>query len=69
LGEVRINFKIPGEAKFVDIWFIPSNRPNADLSELGILALIFLVLVSIIPIRLAIASPLETNQPGMGFGN
>lgn len=38
LGEVRINFEIPGEPKFVDIWFIPSNRPNDDLSDLGILA-------------------------------
>jgi hypothetical protein len=38
LGEVRINFEIPGEPKFVDIWFIPSNRPTGDLSELGILA-------------------------------
>jgi hypothetical protein len=38
LGEVRINFEIPGEPKFVDIWFIPSNQTTADLSELGILA-------------------------------
>ncbi len=38
LGEVRINYEIPGEPKFVDIWFIPSNLPTGDLSELGILA-------------------------------
>ena len=38
LGEVRINYEIPGEPKFVDIWFIPSNLPTDGLSELGILA-------------------------------
>lgn len=39
LGEVRISEEIPGEAKYVDIWFIPSTKPSADvLSDLGILA-------------------------------
>jgi hypothetical protein len=39
LGEVRINEEIPGESRYVDIWFIPSNQAPADtLSELGILA-------------------------------
>jgi hypothetical protein len=34
---VRVNEEIPGEPKFVDIWFIPSNQPDADGSDLGIL--------------------------------
>ncbi len=38
LGEVEISKEIPGEARLVDIWFIPSNQPNADSSDLGILA-------------------------------
>jgi hypothetical protein len=39
VGEVRISEEIPGEPRFVDIWFIPSNQAPADtLSELGILA-------------------------------
>jgi hypothetical protein len=37
-GEVRINYEIPGEPRFVDIWFIPSNQTTASSIELGILA-------------------------------
>lgn len=37
-GDVRVNEEIPGEPRFVDVWFIPSNRLDADASELGILA-------------------------------
>ncbi|MEO1560800.1 MAG: hypothetical protein AAFS12_14660 [Cyanobacteria bacterium J06632_19] len=38
LGEVRINYEIPGEPKFVDIWFTPSTVPKTNLEDLGILA-------------------------------
>ncbi len=38
LGEVRINYEIPGEPRFVDIWFTPSTPPIASPQELGILA-------------------------------
>lgn len=39
LGEVRINYEIPGEPKFVDIWFTPSTQPTIDPpQQLGILA-------------------------------
>ncbi|PAX57125.1 hypothetical protein [Brunnivagina elsteri] len=37
LGEVRINYEIPGEAKFVDIWFTPSTSPEAITEDLGML--------------------------------
>lgn len=38
LGVVQINYEIPGEPRFVDIWFTPSNQPAIDSTELGILA-------------------------------
>jgi hypothetical protein len=42
LGEVRINYEIPGEAKFVDIWFTPSTSPETTLEaveqDLGVLS-------------------------------
>lgn len=28
LGEVRTNFEVPGEPKFIDIWFTPSPQPS-----------------------------------------
>ena len=38
LGEVKISEEIPGEPRFVDIWFIPSTQPSVeDLPDLGIL--------------------------------
>lgn len=37
LGEVRINYEIPGEAKFVDIWFTPSTSPKTAIEDLGML--------------------------------
>jgi hypothetical protein len=39
LGEVKTNFEVPGEPKFVDIWFAPSSQPSTD-TELGILGII-----------------------------
>jgi hypothetical protein len=38
LGQVRINYEIPGEAKFVDIWFTPSTPPVEIEEDLGILS-------------------------------
>ena len=33
LGEVRLNYEISGEPKFVDIWFIPSSHPPNNPPE------------------------------------
>ncbi|MBW4478580.1 MAG: hypothetical protein KME54_17395 [Tolypothrix brevis GSE-NOS-MK-07-07A] len=38
LGQVRINYEIPGEAKFVDIWFIPSPSKTTVPEDLGLLS-------------------------------
>ncbi len=38
LGEVKTNFEVPGEPKFIDIWFSPSNQPSVNPEDLGILA-------------------------------
>jgi hypothetical protein len=38
LGEVRINYEIPGEPRFVDIWFTPlTPTPDKHQENLGIL--------------------------------
>ena len=37
LGEVKTNFEVPGEPKFIDIWFSPSNQSNVEAQNLGIL--------------------------------
>ncbi|MEO1433822.1 MAG: flagellar assembly protein H [Cyanobacteria bacterium J06633_8] len=37
LGEVKTNFEVPGEPKFIDIWFSPSNQPSVNPEDLGIL--------------------------------
>ncbi|MGB3642299.1 MAG: flagellar assembly protein H [Rivularia sp. (in: cyanobacteria)] len=37
LGEVQTNFEVPGEPKFIDIWFSPTNQPNVEAQNLGIL--------------------------------
>ena len=36
LGEVRINYEIPGEPRFVDIWFTPSTQQHQS-ENFGIL--------------------------------
>ncbi|MBW4505105.1 MAG: hypothetical protein KME64_01080 [Scytonematopsis contorta HA4267-MV1] len=38
LGLVETNYEIPGEAKYVDIWFTPSTQPTIDRQDLGILS-------------------------------
>ncbi|MEL6164247.1 MAG: flagellar assembly protein H, partial [Cyanobacteria bacterium J06628_3] len=38
LGEVKTNFEVPGEPKFIDIWFSPSNQPSVNAEYLGIIA-------------------------------
>lgn len=38
LGEVQTNFEVPGEPKFIDIWFSPTNQPNVNSQDIGILA-------------------------------
>jgi hypothetical protein len=37
LGEVKRQYEVPGEAKFVDVWFVPNPdvTPNEDLGLLG----------------------------------
>jgi hypothetical protein len=36
--EVKTSYEIPGEARYVDIWFIPSMQSGVNSQELGILA-------------------------------
>ncbi|MEB3220381.1 MAG: hypothetical protein VKN72_29675, partial [Nostocales cyanobacterium 94392] len=38
LGEVKTNFEVPGEPRFIDIWFTPSNQQGVNTEYLGILA-------------------------------
>ncbi|MBF2014772.1 MAG: hypothetical protein IGS23_06100 [Rivularia sp. T60_A2020_040] len=38
LGEVRTNFEVPGEPKFIDIWFSPSHPPGVITEDLGFIA-------------------------------
>ena len=38
LGEVKTNFEVPGEPKFIDIWFSPSHPPSVITDDLGIIA-------------------------------
>jgi len=38
LGEVKTNFEVPGEPRFIDIWFTPSNQQGANTDDLGIIA-------------------------------
>lgn len=37
LGQVESNLEVPGEARFVDIWFVPSSQSTADSAALGLL--------------------------------
>ncbi|GAB1539417.1 hypothetical protein NUACC21_20830 [Scytonema sp. NUACC21] len=36
-GEVKPNFEVPGESRFVDIWFAPSQQPTLNPQTLGLL--------------------------------
>lgn len=38
LGEVTTNFEVPGEPRFIDIWFTPKKEPSINTESLGILA-------------------------------
>jgi hypothetical protein len=38
LGEVKTNFEVPGEPRFIDIWFSPSNPPGIITEDLGLIA-------------------------------
>ena len=51
LGEVKVNFEVPGEPKFIDIWFSPSNQPNVEAQNLGILTKIATLPCLIEPFR------------------
>ena len=51
LGEVKVNFEVPGEPKFIDIWFSPSNQPNLEAQNLGILTQITTLPCLIEPFR------------------
>lgn len=56
LGEVQTNFEVPGEPRFIDIWFSPSNQGNVNTDDLGILAKIATLPCLIEPFR---------NQPNL----
>ncbi|MEO1433088.1 MAG: flagellar assembly protein H [Cyanobacteria bacterium J06633_8] len=51
LGEVKVNFEVPGEPKFIDIWFSPSNQPSIEAQNLGILTKIATLPCLIEPFR------------------
>ncbi|MEM6404820.1 MAG: hypothetical protein AAF757_32120, partial [Cyanobacteria bacterium P01_D01_bin.116] len=51
LGEVKVNFEVPGEPKFIDIWFSPSNQPSQEAQNLGILTKIATLPCLIEPFR------------------
>jgi len=51
LGEVKTNFEVPGEPKFIDIWFSPSNQTNINSEDIGILAKIATLPCLIEPFR------------------
>jgi hypothetical protein len=37
LGEVQLNREVPGESRFVDVWFLPAAQTDVDQSSLGLL--------------------------------
>lgn len=37
LGEVQLNLEVPGEPRFVDVWFMPNAQSDFDGSSLGLL--------------------------------
>jgi hypothetical protein len=37
LGSVQRQYEVPGEAKFVDVWFVPNMGERQQSSELGVL--------------------------------
>lgn len=51
LGEVKVNFEVPGEPKFIDIWFSPSNQPSVNSQDIGILSKIATLPCLIEPFR------------------
>jgi hypothetical protein len=36
-GSVQRQYEVPGEAKFIDVWFVPDQAAESTISELGIL--------------------------------
>jgi hypothetical protein len=36
-GEVQLNLEVPGESRFVDVWFMPAAQADIDPSSLGLL--------------------------------
>lgn len=38
LGEVQRNLEVPGEPKYIDVWFIPSSPNPAATEDLGLLS-------------------------------
>jgi hypothetical protein len=56
LGQVETSLEVPGEARFVDIWFSPSPQPAIPPEQLGLLGRIALTACLIEPFR---------NQPSL----
>jgi hypothetical protein len=42
LGDVRINYEVPGVSRFIDIYFIPLSQPIINPISLGLLSRITL---------------------------
>jgi hypothetical protein len=51
LGTVQRNLEVPGEAKFIDIWFIPQPHPPASSLDFGLLSQIATTPCSLEPFR------------------
>lgn len=51
LGSVKRQYEIPGEAKFVDLWFVPAANSTAPATDLGILSRITQTMVLLEPFR------------------
>jgi hypothetical protein len=37
LGDVQLNLEVPGESRFVDVWFMPNAQRGCDADSLGLL--------------------------------
>ncbi|MEX0271450.1 DUF4351 domain-containing protein [Leptolyngbyaceae cyanobacterium UHCC 1019] len=51
LGSVKRQYEIPGESKFVDLWFVPTATLTAQATDLGTLGRITQTMVLLEPFR------------------
>jgi hypothetical protein len=51
LGDVQLNLEVPGESRFVDVWFMPNAGSGFDGSSLGLLGQLVITPCLIEPFR------------------